>query len=62
MEYVKLLKYNYSVYLLLKTETPIGEICKSIGFEKTYFFRFIKNKTGLTPLQYRKTHKNEMSI
>lgn len=46
---IKLAKKN-----LTKTNLPINQIAENLGFEySTYFTRFFKKKTGLTPKQFR---------
>lgn len=50
--------HNYIIKLaknqLSKTNAPINQIAHNLGFEySTYFTRFFKKKTGLTPKQFR---------
>lgn len=43
--------------LLTNKNTPIGEICKQIGFTDFYHFsKTFKQKTGKTPSEYRSHH------
>lgn len=43
--------------LLETTNLSVSDICISIGYsDVTHFIRVFKRTTGLTPLQYRKTH------
>lgn len=43
---------------LIQTNATVVQIALDLNFtEESYFGRFFKNKTGLTPLQYRKQHK-----
>lgn len=45
--------------LLLRNETTIAEIAYLLGFEyPAYFSRVFKNKTGITPLEFRKANSN----
>lgn len=42
--------------LLLRTDYDISEIAYRVGFnELSYFSRFFKRNTGMTPLQFRNT-------
>ncbi len=41
--------------LLMQTDWPVADIAYSLGFEyPSYFNRFFKKQTGLTPLSFRK--------
>ena len=43
--------------LLLSTDLPVWEISEQVGIDNTHYFcRIFKQKTGLSPLQYRKSH------
>ncbi|MDR0195505.1 MAG: helix-turn-helix domain-containing protein [Myroides sp.] len=43
---------------LIQTNATVAQIAIDLNFtEESYFGRFFKKKTGLTPLQYRKQHK-----
>ncbi|QUI21021.1 response regulator [Vallitalea pronyensis] len=53
-EYIADLKLNKAKELLRNHQIKINKITKAIGFETpSYFTRFFKNKTGLTPQAYR---------
>lgn len=44
--------------LLLYSQTPVTEIAVSLNFENpSYFVRFFRKHTGITPLQYRNKDK-----
>ncbi|MDR0230069.1 MAG: helix-turn-helix transcriptional regulator [Flavobacteriaceae bacterium] len=43
---------------LIQTNHTVSQIAMELNFtEESYFGRFFKKNTGVTPLQYRKTHK-----
>ncbi|WP_121965041.1 helix-turn-helix domain-containing protein [Myroides sp. N17-2] len=43
---------------LIQTNATVSQIALDLNFaEESYFGRFFKKKTGLTPMQYRKQHK-----
>ncbi|KZE80941.1 helix-turn-helix domain-containing protein [Myroides marinus] len=43
---------------LIQTNATVSQIAIDLNFtEESYFGRFFKKKTGVTPLQYRKQHK-----
>ncbi|MCC9043403.1 helix-turn-helix domain-containing protein [Myroides sp. M-43] len=43
---------------LIQTNATVSQIALDLNFkEESYFGRFFKKKTGLTPIQYRKQHK-----
>ncbi len=57
-EYISNKRLERSMYLLAKTDLNLQEIVAQIGnSDISGFVRFFKQKTGLTPGQYRKTHK-----
>jgi AraC family transcriptional regulator of adaptative response / methylphosphotriester-DNA alkyltransferase methyltransferase len=56
-EYVGYLRLNEAKRLLSDTEYEIIDISYSIGFDGlSSFYRFFKNKTGLSPAKYRKEY------
>ena len=49
---------EYSKQLLKNTQKTIKEIAIEMNFEDQYYFsKLFKNKTGLSPSDYRKTEK-----
>lgn len=53
-EYVKLVKMDYSMVLLRKTDMKVLEISRAIGMEnEKYFSSVFKEIVGVTPKQYR---------
>ena len=59
-EYLSELRLSEAKNLLRRaTAYSVGEIAEQCGFsDRFYFSRFFKKKTGLTPLDYRKSEKN----
>nr|WP_319509569.1 AraC family transcriptional regulator [uncultured Draconibacterium sp.] len=58
LQYFLLLKIEKSKDLLLNTNRTQKEIAYSLGFESDYYFnRLFKQKTGITPKQFREKHK-----
>ena len=52
-------KISMAKKMLSTTDKSIGEISDLCGFEyQSYFTRIFKNQTGLTPLEYRSSHKD----
>ncbi|MBR6533881.1 MAG: helix-turn-helix domain-containing protein [Clostridia bacterium] len=57
-EYVLNCRLNLACKLLTETEISVSEIATSVGFsDKTKFFKLFSQKTGTTPLKYRKSKK-----
>lgn len=53
-DYVKLVKIDYSMALLKKTDLKINEIARAVGYEnEKYFSNIFKETVGVTPKQYR---------
>lgn len=60
LQYHLLLKINKSKELLLNTNKSQKEIAFEIGFDSNFYFsRLFKQKTGMTPKQYRNYSKNK---
>lgn len=58
LQYHLLLKIEKAKDLLLHTNKTQKEIAYSLGFESDYYFnRLFKQKTGITPNQFRKKHR-----
>lgn len=54
-EYIVTRRTNQAIILLTTTEKPISIIAEEIGITNvSYFCKFFKSRTGITPLQYRK--------
>lgn len=54
-DYVKIVKVDYSINLLKKTDMRINEVARSVGYEnEKYFHNIFKDAIGVTPNQYRK--------
>lgn len=48
-------KLNHAKNLLIQTDSPISSVAFDSGFENTaHFSRLFKQKTGISPLEYRK--------
>lgn len=43
--------------LLEQTDLSISCIARMFAYQESYFTKFFKGQTGLTPLQYRKRHR-----
>ena len=57
-EYINELRLNYASNLLLRTNTPIVDICYSCGFQSvSYFYDVFKKKYGFSPNKFRKQYK-----
>ena len=56
-------RIKHAVELLTKTELPIGDIIRSVGYENhSYFHREFKRRTGVTPLTLRQKQKRGCRI
>lgn len=54
-DYIGELRLNYASNLLVRTNTPIIDICYACGFGSvSYFYRVFKAKYNLSPSQFRK--------
>jgi two-component system response regulator YesN len=53
-EYIKYERLKKAKQQLAETKLRINEIAKNVGYQNAaYFGKFIKNETGLSPLEYR---------
>ena len=58
VNYIKELRLKKACEYLVNSNKSIVEISKEVGYEDSqYFFRVFKKTTGLTPLEYRRTHR-----
>ncbi|MBE6726742.1 MAG: AraC family transcriptional regulator [Ruminococcaceae bacterium] len=48
--------------LLLHTDLPIPEVSAKCGMTAAYLTRCFKERFGITPIRYRKTHKSDMNF
>lgn len=57
MEYRDELRLSYAKYYLFSGEGTVGEVAKRCGFEdQSYFVRFFRCHTGMTPGEFRRLH------
>lgn len=62
MEYLTELRISAAKDLLINTEYSSFEISNECGFSSSSnFARYMKKTTGMTPLQYRKKHKESLN-
>lgn len=55
-EYIKEVRLNYSIELLMKKNYTVNEIMEEVGFgNQSYFFRVFKKKFGVTPKEYQRS-------
>lgn len=56
-EYISLQRINAACFYLTSTDHSVGRIAEMVGYDdQLYFSRFFKQKTGLSPVAYRKKH------
>ena len=59
MEYINDLRLEKAKFMLIESDMQISEISYSVGFDDAlYFSKFFKNKTGLSPKEFRKKHQS----
>lgn len=59
LEWIQVSRLNYAKYLLRDTTLPIIDVAARVGlFDQSYFSRFFKKHTGLSPMGYRNETKN----
>lgn len=59
-EYIMNLRISYAEELLRDTTLPVGQIAESCGYhDALYFSRLFHQKTGMSPLTYRKSTENK---
>ncbi|RFZ94650.1 AraC family transcriptional regulator [Mucilaginibacter conchicola] len=58
IQYFNFLKIQHSCQYLYFTEKSVKEICVELGFDDQFYFtRLFTGLMGVSPTQYRKTHK-----
>ena len=60
LNYISELRINRIRYLLTRSNMSIDEICRNVGLEKPYIFKFFRIRTGTTMLEYRKQKSDEI--
>lgn len=56
-QYIINRRMEAAAVLLEDSDKPIAEIAKTVGYEDIYYFgRIFKNKTGVSPGRFRRTH------
>jgi two-component system response regulator YesN len=59
-EFVSDLRLTHAAALLIKGESPVSEVAKSVGFKDAlYFSKAFHRRYGLSPTEYREKHKGE---
>lgn len=60
VNYIKELRLKKACEYLRSSDRSIADISKEVGYEDSqYFFRVFKKSIGLTPLDYRKSHRKK---
>lgn len=61
MEYLMNQRLEHALRLLLTSDLPVAQVAEACGFgDASYFGKFFRKKTGLTPTQYRhRRHQRE---
>jgi len=58
IEYRNKIRFDHAAEMLLDTDMPINEIARRVGFSSNvYFCDAFRKKMGITPSQYRKSHR-----
>ncbi|MFA5033048.1 MAG: response regulator [bacterium] len=55
-DFLNNLRIEKAISLLMKTDLPISQVAKKIGFSKEYFCIVFKSRIQQTPMKYRKSH------
>ena len=59
-DYVRLIKIDYSMVLLRKTDIKVQEIARTVGMDNVnYFYNVFREVLGMTPRQYRLLQNRE---
>ena len=57
-EYIRKLRVNHAIELLVATSQPVSLIAQSCGFsDSAHFIKIFKEDTGETPARFRHTHR-----
>lgn len=61
-EYITKVRLNRSKSLLLETDLLVKEIGERLGYaQSNYFIRLFREFTGMTPAEFRRRHRDEIS-
>lgn len=61
IEYLTSLRIDKAKMLLLNTDIPVADVSDYVGIgSRQYFHAVFKKKTGLTPIEYRRTHNKQL--
>ena len=55
-EYLQQYRLTMACELLTQTNISVTEICKKCGIDNSYFSKVFKERTGFTPLTYRRQY------
>ncbi|MFB8375356.1 helix-turn-helix domain-containing protein [Paenibacillus taichungensis] len=63
LDYITRLRIEQAKALLMRTDDPLREIARSVGFSDEYYFnRRFSQMTGFSPKQYVRQHRNDRSF
>jgi AraC-like DNA-binding protein/ABC-type Fe3+-hydroxamate transport system substrate-binding protein len=63
LDYITRLRIEQAKTLLMRTDDPLREIARSVGFSDEYYFnRRFSQMTGFSPKQYVRQHRNDRSF
>lgn len=56
-------RFHQAVVFLVDTKMSVSEIMNAVGYENSsYFYKKFRQKYGVSPKEYRKSHKNDREI
>ncbi len=62
-ELVQKKRFQQSVVFLMETDMSVAEIMNAVGYENSsYFYRRFREKYGVSPKEYRITHKGDKKV